>query len=162
MGKLKGKNLCLFFQMFYTEHIPRLFLDMNTLKAKVQKQVRIYLNNGAFRGACLAHALPWALLSWYTETFLDLSPCLSFPLPLLLCLSAALSALNSTHAQPLPAPSNTHLCCEIPTYKEYTMLDPTLFLFSISLNLLTSLVLLLPLQLSATVRTSASGWAVQG
>lgn len=84
--------------------------------------------------------------------FLDLSPRPCFPLPLPLCLlslsPATVSALYSTHAQPLPAPSENPsvLWNSPPTATTSCCLDPTLFLFSISLNPLTSVVLLHPLQ----------------
>lgn len=106
---------------------------MSSLKSGIQKNVTIFSNNQVFRGVFLVHAFiscwaPLFMICW--NLFLDLSacPCFSLPLPLsLLSLSpATLSALNSSYAQPLPAPSENPsvLWNSPPTRTTYCCLDP--------------------------------------
>lgn len=123
VGKLKEKSMCLLFQRFKsvllitnscslgksdTERVPHLCLDMWLLKARIQKQVRIYLNNRAFRGVFLVLAFlsrwaPLFMIRW--NLLLDLSPCPCFPLPLPPCLLSLGPAALCTTPDTCPAPS---------------------------------------------------------
>lgn len=102
-------------------------------KSRIQKKVTIFLNSQVFGDVFLVDAFIscWAPLSticW--NLFLDLSPCPCFPL--LSPSPATLSAPRSTHAQPLPAPSESPsgLWNSPPTTTPYRCLHPTLSLFS--------------------------------
>lgn len=116
--------------MFQTEHITCLFPDMSSLKAEIQEQVRIYLNNQVFRGVHLVHAfiscwVPLSMirwnLSWPLPTFLLFPPTASVPLLPQPCHSLC-TALNTC-----PAPSCSlwkSICAvKLPTYCDHKLLS---------------------------------------
>ena len=90
--------------------------------------------------------------SWPLLVSLPSPPAASVP-PLTQPCHSPCTALNIWPALPAPSENPSVLWNSPPTTTTRCCLDPALFLFSISLNLLTSVVVLLPLQLSARVRT---------
>lgn len=104
---------------------------MSSLKAGIQKQVRVYLNNRAFRGgflvlASVSHKAPLFMIRWNFLLDLFPHPCFAFPPPLcLLSLSPATHSALRSNMCPAPSCSLWKPICAVkfPTYNDHTLLS---------------------------------------